>query len=219
MQVLLGAATLFFCCCRVAAFGSQDLALRTWVSGPWFLALTTDGHRQSWSIFGLTTDGHRLAVADWQSQTESNSAYLKRLTETESNSAAECRVGQTDTTSYFIYKIVFSRLPMCITCIKYVGFGCFNFWDNNGSNSWSRNWSVPETMERVSHHKWMCRLFSLTLVFCVRQTHDCKRLTWSSSTLAIPTLQLLSPWLSLFCLCLQHEVFAQYTKFIKFCFC
>jgi hypothetical protein len=34
MQVLLGAATLFFCCCRVAAFGSHDLALRTWVSGP-----------------------------------------------------------------------------------------------------------------------------------------------------------------------------------------
>jgi hypothetical protein len=32
MQVLLRAATLFFYCCRrVAAFGSQDLALRTWV--------------------------------------------------------------------------------------------------------------------------------------------------------------------------------------------
>jgi hypothetical protein len=49
MQVLLATAILFFCCCRVAAFGSQDLdiwllgpgfqdldnfALRTWVSGP-----------------------------------------------------------------------------------------------------------------------------------------------------------------------------------------
>jgi hypothetical protein len=57
MQVLLGAATFFFCCCRVAAFGSQDLALRTWVSGPRYLALTTDGHRQSWSIF----DSHDLS--------------------------------------------------------------------------------------------------------------------------------------------------------------
>jgi hypothetical protein len=34
MQVLLGAATLFFCCCRVAGPGSQDLGFRTWVSGP-----------------------------------------------------------------------------------------------------------------------------------------------------------------------------------------
>jgi hypothetical protein len=29
MQVLLGAATLFFCCCHVAAFGSQDLGFKT----------------------------------------------------------------------------------------------------------------------------------------------------------------------------------------------
>jgi hypothetical protein len=39
MQVLLGAATLFFCCCCVVAFGFQDLDLRTWVSGPRYLAL------------------------------------------------------------------------------------------------------------------------------------------------------------------------------------
>jgi hypothetical protein len=45
MQVLSGVATLFFCCCRVATFGSHDLALTTWVSGPRYLALTTDGHR------------------------------------------------------------------------------------------------------------------------------------------------------------------------------
>jgi hypothetical protein len=37
------------------------LALRTWLSGPRYLALTTDGHRQSWSIFG----SH-----DWRSQTD-----------------------------------------------------------------------------------------------------------------------------------------------------
>jgi hypothetical protein len=29
MQVLLGAVILLFCCCRVAAFGSQDLGFRT----------------------------------------------------------------------------------------------------------------------------------------------------------------------------------------------
>jgi hypothetical protein len=45
MQVLLGAATLFFCCCRVAAFGSQDLDLRTWVSRPRYLALTTNDRK------------------------------------------------------------------------------------------------------------------------------------------------------------------------------
>jgi hypothetical protein len=97
--------------------------------------------------------------------------------------------------------------------------GCFNFQDNNGSDSWSRNWSVPETMERVSHHKGMCGLFSRTPTFCVWQPMTARSWTWSSSTLAISTLQLLSPWPSLFCLCLQHEVFAHYTKFIKFCFC
>jgi len=55
MQVLLGAATAgfhdldgtdaapFFCCCRVAAFGSQDLALRTWVVAGGQLSLSLAG--------------------------------------------------------------------------------------------------------------------------------------------------------------------------------
>ncbi len=33
MQVLLGATTLIFCCCRVVAFGSQDLGPRTLIFG------------------------------------------------------------------------------------------------------------------------------------------------------------------------------------------
>ncbi len=38
MQVLLGATTLFFCCCRVAAFSSQDLVsgLRHTDAAPFF---------------------------------------------------------------------------------------------------------------------------------------------------------------------------------------
>jgi hypothetical protein len=40
MQVLLGAATLFFCWCRVAGPGSQDLGFRIWVSGPGFQDLS-----------------------------------------------------------------------------------------------------------------------------------------------------------------------------------
>jgi hypothetical protein len=38
MQFLLGAATLFFCCSRVAAFGSQDLGFMTSTLNPNFVA-------------------------------------------------------------------------------------------------------------------------------------------------------------------------------------
>jgi hypothetical protein len=108
MQVLLGAATLFFCCCRVAAFGSQDLGFRTSIFGShdwwsqivvidiwlsWltvtnnhdrYLALTIDGHRQSWSIFGShdwqsQTDGHKLMVADWWSHTDTRTHRQTKL--------------------------------------------------------------------------------------------------------------------------------------------
>jgi hypothetical protein len=73
MQVLLGAATFFFYCCRrVAAFGSQDLALKTWVLGPSSpsyncrpvlgpvsfpsLFSTSSGHRHHFSLRPMVTD-------------------------------------------------------------------------------------------------------------------------------------------------------------------
>jgi hypothetical protein len=76
MQVLLGAATLFFCCCRVAAFDSQDLDLRTSIFDSQDLGFRTQTDHVSYLL----------------------SSYLKRLTETESNSAAERRRtdGRTD---------------------------------------------------------------------------------------------------------------------------
>jgi hypothetical protein len=46
MQVLLGAATLFFCCYRVAAFGFQDLGFKTSIFGSQDLGFKTSTGRR-----------------------------------------------------------------------------------------------------------------------------------------------------------------------------
>jgi hypothetical protein len=105
MQVLLGAATLFFYfyCCRVVAFGSQDLGFRTSINGHWVLGPVGP----SAYIFIESVKGqfcHRTAYLKRLIKTKSNSAYFKRLTETESNSVAERHIRHTNAASDFIYK-------------------------------------------------------------------------------------------------------------------
>jgi hypothetical protein len=75
MQVLLRATTLFFCYCRVVAFGSQDLGFKTWLS----ILRSSTGARScvfpcvQWSHTSLfsTSSGHR--------QTDATSDFIYKI--------------------------------------------------------------------------------------------------------------------------------------------
>jgi hypothetical protein len=99
MQVLLGAATFFFYCCRVTAFGSQDLDLKTSIFGSQDLGFRTqiDRHWVSGPGRTHTRVGVMAAGSRW--------SVISVAESTIENAPRTSSDRRTDATSDFIYKM------------------------------------------------------------------------------------------------------------------